>query len=81
MERSEIMRITNAVFRDVFDDDTLVVTEQTTASDIEDWDSLTHIELVASIEDAFGIRFTMKEVLGMRNVGEMADILMLRAKG
>ncbi len=75
MTRNEILEKVTAIFRDVFDDDTIVIGEGTTAADIEDWDSLTHITLVSEIEDAFDFKFSMKDVLGMKNVGEMLDIL------
>ena len=64
----------NEIFSDVFDED-IILTPETTASDIEEWDSLTHITLISEVEDAFGIKFSMKEVLGMQNVGEMVDII------
>lgn len=73
MNREDVFERLNAVFRDVFDDDSIVVNDGTTANDIEDWDSLIHITLVSEIEDEFGIRFKMKEVTNMKNVGEMAD--------
>ena len=60
---------------DVFDDDSIILTEATTADDIEEWDSLTHITLIAEVEDAFDMKFSMKDVLGMKNVGEMVDII------
>ena len=75
MTRNEILEKVTAIFRDVFDDDTIEIGEETTAADIEDWDSLTHITLVSEIEDAFDFKFSMKDVLGMKNVGEMLDIL------
>jgi len=75
MSRNEILEKATAIFRDVFDDESIVITEATTAADIEDWDSLTHITLINEIEEAFSYRFSMKEVLGMKNVGEMIDIL------
>jgi len=74
MTRQEIFEKLNEVFSDVFDEE-LTVTAETTAADIEDWDSLTHITLISEVEDAFGIKFSMKDVLGMKNVGEMADII------
>ena len=73
MNKEEIFTRLNYIFRDIFDDNTISVNENTTAADIEDWDSLTHISLIAAIEDEFGIRFDMKDVLKMKNVGEMAD--------
>ena len=65
----------NEVFRNVFDDDSITVTRDTTANDIDDWDSLEHIRLVAAVENEFGVKFTMKEVSAMKNVGEMMDII------
>ena len=75
----EIYERLNEVFRDVFDDDTIEVNEDTTAADIEDWDSLNHITLIDAVESEFGVRFTMGEVSGMKNVGEMAQIIKERS--
>lgn len=75
MSREEILGKVNDVFHDVFDDDSIVVTESTTADDVEDWDSLMHITLISEIESAFGMKFQMKDVVGMKNVGEMLDII------
>jgi len=66
----------NNVFRDVFDDDSISVNEETTAEDIEDWDSLEHINLVAAVEKEFGIKFSMGQIVSMKNVGEMIDIIL-----
>lgn len=74
MTRQEIFEKLNEVFSDVFDED-ITVTAETTSADIEEWDSLTHITLISEVEDAFDMKFSMKEVLGMQNVGEMADII------
>ena len=74
MTRQEIFEKLNEVFSDVFDED-ITVTAETTSADIEEWDSLTHITLISEVEDAFGMKFAMKDVLGMQNVGEMADII------
>ena len=75
MERNEVKEKLTAVFRDVFDDEKIEIHDETTAADIEDWDSLTHITLISEIEDSFGIKFGMKDVLGLKNVGEMIDLL------
>ncbi len=64
------------MFRDVFDDDDITVTETTTSADIDDWDSLEHINLVAAVEQEFGMKFTMGQVVTMKNVGEMVDIIL-----
>lgn len=78
MTREEIYSNLNEVFQDVFDDDDITVNENTVASDIEDWDSLEHINLIVAIEECFDIKFTMGEVTGMKNVGEMVEIIMNR---
>lgn len=76
MTREELYERLNAVFQDVFDDEDIVVTDSTTSDDIEDWDSLEHINLVTAIEKEFGIKFTMAQVTGMKDVGEMVDIIL-----
>jgi acyl carrier protein len=77
---NEIYERLNEVFQDVFDDDTLTVTPSTTAADVEDWDSLSHITLVAAVEDEFRMKFSMKEVVEMKNVGEMVALIAARRK-
>lgn len=77
---NDILRRLNEVFRDVFDDDDIVVTPKTTADDIEDWDSIEHITLIGAVEDEFGMKFKMGEVSGMNNVGDMLKIIMARGK-
>ncbi len=76
MSREEAFVTLNEVFRDVFDDEEITVTDKTTADDIEEWDSLEHINLLAAVEQAFGIKFNMGQVVSMKNVGEMADIIL-----
>lgn len=78
MTKEEVFEKVNEVFQDVFDDDTIVVTEETTADDIEDWDSLEHINLISGIENTFKMKFTMGEVVTMKNVGEMVNIILSR---
>ncbi len=80
MTREEIYKNLDEVFQDVFDDESIHVTESTTANDIEDWDSLEHINLVVAIENRFGMKFNMGEVTTMKNVGEMVNIIMERIK-
>lgn len=75
MSREEVFAKLNEVFRDVFDDNDITVTDTTTADDIEDWDSLEHINLIAAVEQEFGMKFNMGQVVSMKNVGEMADII------
>ncbi|MCD7726821.1 MAG: acyl carrier protein [Ruminococcus sp.] len=75
MDRQDIIDRLNEVFRDVFDDDEIEVDEETTADDIEDWDSIEHINLISAVESEFGVRFKMGEVSGMNDVGEMISII------
>lgn len=75
MTEQEIYDKLNEVFQDIFDDDSITVSASTTADDIEDWDSLEHIRLIAAVERRFGVRFKMGEVSSMKNVGEMVSII------
>ena len=80
MTGREIFTRLNKVFQDVFDDDSIRITPATTADDIEDWDSLEHITLISAVEKEFRMKFKMKEVTSMKNVGEMAAIVEARRK-
>jgi len=80
MDSKMIYARLNKVFRDVFDDDSITVTPKTTANDIEDWDSLEHITLIAAVEKEFKMKFKMGEISSMKNVGEMASIVAARGK-
>lgn len=76
MERSDILGKLNEIFEDVLDlDETPVLTEITSANDIEEWDSLAQIQLVVAIEKAFSVKFTAKEMMSWKNVGEMVDTI------
>ena len=75
MTRDEIMEKVNEIFRDVFDDDSLVITDSTNSDDIEDWDSLEHISLIISMEKEFNLKFDIKEVNKLENVGQMVDMI------
>lgn len=61
------------VFRQVFDDNSIVLTRATTANDIDDWDSLTHMNLVTAVELAFKVKFALGELQQLQNVGDMLD--------
>lgn len=80
MNNEDIIRRLSEVFRDVFGDPSISVNADTTSSDIEDWDSIEHINLIAAVEDEFGMRFKMREVSGMKNVGEMIAIIAERGR-
>ena len=76
MTREEVLEKVNAVIQDVFDDDSIRVSDETVASDVDGWDSLMHITLIGTIEDEFDIKFAMKDVVGMKNVGQRIDLIM-----
>ena len=63
------------VFRQVFDDNSIVITRNTTADDIDDWDSLTHMNLVIAMELRFKIQFALGELQSLKNVGDMLDLI------
>ena len=76
MEKQKIYSMLDEVFQDVFDDESIHVTPETTADDIEDWDSLEQINLVVACEKKFNVKFDMKEIQTLKNVGEMADMIL-----
>ena len=76
MEKSELLKKVNAIFIETLDNDDIVLTYETTAGDVEDWDSLNHIQLVVAIEKQFKIRFTSQEIQRWNNVGEMLDCML-----
>ena len=80
MSREVILEKVNEIFRDLFEDESLTIGDSTTALDVDGWDSLKHITLIETIEDEFDMRFKMKEVTEMKNVGEMLDIIVERSK-
>ena len=75
MEKEKVLKELQPIFQDIFDDDELTVTNETDASQVEDWDSLAQIRLVASIEKKFAVKFTFAELQDLKNVGDMVDLI------
>jgi len=75
MDKTDILQQVEAIFKDVLDEENITLTEATTANDVDGWDSLTHIHLIVAIEKRFKIKFTSKEILSWKNVGEMLDAI------
>lgn len=80
MTREEVFERLTKIFREVFDDPKIELKETIVSDDIEDWDSFEHINLVITIENEFSFKFPMDQVVTMKNVGEMADIILKLAK-
>ncbi len=76
MERNEIFKKLNEIFNDVLDLEDIELEEKTCADDIEEWDSLSHIQLIVAIEKELGIKFTSHEIMKWNNVGEMVDTIL-----
>ena len=75
MTRAEILEKTAEVIRNNFDDDELVITDETAAADVEDWDSLEQINILVALEKLLATKFAVSEVEGLQNVGEMVDLI------
>ena len=75
MNLEEIKQRTISVFRDVFDNESLQIDDETTANDIEDWDSLAHIGLVVAIEKEFKVKFDLFDIKALKNVGDMFKLI------
>ncbi len=79
METNEIVSRLTPIFRDVFNDDALVVSEGMTATDVPTWDSLSNINMIIAVEKAFGVKFSIKDVRNLKNVGELLDLIKRKA--
>jgi len=79
MDNREIVSRLTPIFRDVFNDNALVVTESLTAADVPTWDSLSNINMIVAVEKAFGARFSIKDVRALKNVGELIDLIKRKA--
>ena len=79
MTNGDLTSRLTGVFQRVFGDETLRVSRVSTANDVEGWDSLMHINLIVAVEREFKIRFTTREIAGLKNVGELIDVIARKA--
>ena len=79
MEMERVLNEVENIFRDILDEESLHLTRETTANDVDGWDSLTHIQLIVAIEKQFKVKFSSKEILSWKNVGELLDSLKARS--
>jgi len=75
MERLEIIEELTGIFREIFNDSTIVLSDSLTADDVATWDSLSHMLLITEIEDKFNIKFKLRELNKMKNVGALISII------
>jgi len=75
MENTTVLNNLNEIFKEVLDNDDIQLNDTTTANDIEEWDSLAHIQLIVAIEKKFGIRFNSMEVGGFKEVGDIVKTI------
>jgi acyl carrier protein len=76
MKRQEIFAQLEEIFKDIFDDETLKINDSTNSEQIEEWDSLNHINLVVAIEKEFKIKFSFQELATLKDVGAMVDLML-----
>jgi acyl carrier protein len=75
MGTPQIYEMLTRIFHDVFDDDSLVLTPEMTADDVDEWDSFSHLRLVLAVERAFSLKFSAAEMGGLKNVGELVGLI------
>jgi acyl carrier protein len=80
MTRKEVFNGVQDIFRDIFDEDDMVIEDKTNSDDVEEWDSLNHINLVSAIEKEFKIKFALVELMTLKDVGAMVDLMMEKLK-
>lgn len=80
MTQEEIHQQLSGIFRDIFDNPSLEISAATTAHDVEDWDSITHINLISAVEKSFKVSFNVKDVKALQNVGDFLRLIASRLK-
>jgi acyl carrier protein len=79
MEREVVKNRLDTIFQDLFDDPSLSVSDDMTAASVEGWDSLSHVNLIFTVEKQFKIKLTMPEVMGLKNVGDFMTLITKKA--
>ena len=80
MTREDVLYNVQEIFRDIFDEHDMVIEDKTNSDDVEEWDSLNHINLVSAIEKEFKIKFALGELMSLKDVGAMIDLMMVKLK-
>jgi len=80
MTREEVFNGVQDIFRDIFDEDDMVIENSTSSDDVEDWDSLNHINLVSAIEKEFKIKFSLRELMTLKDVGAIINLIVEKVK-
>ena len=75
MEKEAITSTLKSVFQKVLEENDITITREMTAHDVEKWDSLRHVQLISEVESAFGIKFKLREIMSMNNVGDLIDLI------
>lgn len=81
MTRDQVIARTQEIFRDIFNDDTLILHDQLSASNLDNWDSLSHVNLLSAIQQEFKIKFELGELHKLKNAGAIIDIIVKKADG
>ena len=79
MQNNDIVSRLTPIFRDVFNDEALIVSEGMTAADVPTWDSLSNINMIIAVEKSFGVKFSIKDVRSLKNVGELLELIKKKA--
>ena len=78
MNREEVLKQLQSIFRDILEKDNVCISESSTSQDVDGWDSLTHMQIIAQIEKRFGVRFNFREVIKFKNVGDLCSALLTK---
>jgi len=78
MTKDEVLSQLVAMMRDYFDDEDLVLTRESTAEDVVEWDSLSHVNIIAGVESTFGVRFAISEIENLKSVGDLVELVAVK---